>query len=80
MDLTGNFYITDISVNQGETYQMSDLSVTVKELRFTDTKLVELTNEEAGRLQQQSNMAQNAITGLQNGELKSMAYKASGRE
>jgi hypothetical protein len=47
-----NYYITDISVNQGDTYQQSELSVTVKQLRFTDIKTVKLTAEEISRYNQ----------------------------
>ena len=75
MDLIGNFYITDITVNQGDTYQLSDLSVTVKELRFTDTKLVKLTSEDANRLSQQSAAWENTVTGLTEQRLESIPHK-----
>lgn len=74
------FYITDVSVNQGDTYQQSELSVTVKELRFTDIKLVELTKEKYNRYVQQNKDFTDTVTGQTSGELKSRAYVASGRE
>lgn len=74
------FYITDISVSQSDTYQQSELSVTVKELRFTDIKLVELTQEKYNRYVQQNKDFTDTVTGQKGGELKSQAYKASGRE
>ena len=51
-NLGENYYITDISVNQGDTYQQSELSVTIKELRFTDIKTVALTQEKLSRYQE----------------------------
>ena len=74
------FYIVDVSLDQGDTYQQSTLSVTVKELRFTEILVTDLTNEKAARLQQQSQEAKDTVTGQMKGELKSEAYKASGRE
>lgn len=56
MELKDNYYITDISVTQGDTYQQSELSVTVKELRFTDIKMVKVTNEDLRNLQQSQEM------------------------
>ena len=55
-NLGENYYITDISVNQGDTYQQSELSVTVKELRFTDIKMAKVTNEDLRNLQQSQEM------------------------
>ena len=74
------FYIVDVSLEQGDTYQQSTLSITVKELRFTDILVADLTNEKAARLQQQSQEAKDTVTGQMKSELKSEAYKASGRE
>ena len=63
LELKDNYYITDIQVNQGDTYQQSELSVTVKELRFTDIKLVKLTAEESSRYNQQSKEFTNVKAG-----------------
>ena len=57
------FYITDISVSQGDTYQQSELSVTVKQLRFADTQTVAMTQEELERCYQQNQSMQNTVTG-----------------
>lgn len=58
-----DMYITDISVNQGDTYQQSELSVTVKQLRFTDVKVTELTQEKYNRYQQQNKDFTDTVTG-----------------
>ena len=63
LELKDNYYITDIQVSQGDTYQQSELSVTVKELRFTDIKLVKLTAEELSRYNQQSKEFTNVKAG-----------------
>ena len=78
-ELGENYYITDISVNQGDTYQQSELSVTVKELRFTEIQIVPVTNEDIRSLEQSEKMSK-VVTGQVEGELKSKAYIASGRE
>lgn len=57
------FYITDVSVNQGDTYQQSELSVTVKQLRFTEIKVTDLTNEKYNRYQQMSQEETDTVTG-----------------
>ena len=57
-----NLYITDITVNQGDTYQQSDLSITVKELRFTSIKMAKVTNEDLRNLQQSQEM-NDTVTG-----------------
>ena len=74
------FYITDVSVVQGDTYQQSDLSVTVKELRFATTKTRALTQEELNRFQIMSQESTNTITGSETIDpFASKMYKASGR-
>lgn len=78
-ELGENYYITDISVNQGDTYQQSELSVTVKELRFTEIQIVPVTNEDIRSLEQSEKMSK-VVTGQVNTELKSKPYIASGRE
>lgn len=62
-NLGENYYITDISVNQGDTYQQSELSVTVKELRFTDIKTVALTQEKLSRYQEMNKDFTDTVTG-----------------
>lgn len=78
-ELGENYYITDISVTQGDTYQQSELSVTVKELRFTEIQTAPVTEEDIRSLKQDEEMAK-TVTGQVDGELKSQAYIASGRE
>lgn len=56
------FYITDVTVNQGDSYQQSELSVTVKELRFTDIKMAKVTNEDLRSFQQSQEM-NDTVTG-----------------
>lgn len=58
-----NFYITDVSITQENTYQQSELSVTVKELRFATTQTVALDKEMSERLKQQSEDMKNTVTG-----------------
>ena len=74
MTLKNNYYITDISVAQGDTYQQSELSVTVKELRFTDTKWVKITNEDLRNIQQDQEM-NDTVTGLQEKRLESRLHE-----
>ena len=62
-NLGENYYITDISVNQGDTYQQSELSVTIKELRFTDIKTVALTQEKLSRYQEMNKDFTDTVTG-----------------
>lgn len=57
------FYITDVSLSQDATYQQSELSVTVKQLRFAITETAQMTVEEAKRLYQQNQDMQNTVTG-----------------
>lgn len=57
------FYITDVSINQGDSYQLSELSVTVKELRFTDIKVAELTKEKLNRYNLMNKDFTDTVTG-----------------
>lgn len=66
-----NFYITDINVNQGETYQQSDLSVTVKEIRTTTTKTIPFDKETWGRFYSQNQESKKTVTG----QKESQAYR-----
>lgn len=59
-----NLYITDISVNQGDTYQESELSVSLKQLRFTDIKMKKLTAEKYNRYKQRNSDMSDTRTGL----------------
>ena len=65
------FYITDISVTQGDTYQQSDLTVTLKELRFATTETVAFDKEKWTRLNIQNQESQKTVTG----QKESQAYK-----
>ena len=79
MGLYENFYITDINISQGDTYQQSELSVTVKELRFTDVKTVKMDKEMAERLQQQSQDFKDVVTGSINKDKTKWAAETDAR-
>lgn len=74
--LENNYYITDISVTQGDTYQQADLSVTVKEVRFATTETRKMTEEDVNRMQQQSAEANDTVTGSTDTELESKMHAA----
>ena len=69
------FYITDIQVNQGDTYQESELSVTVKELRTAEVKTMAFNKEQWGRLYNQSQDSQKTVAGNSEETLKSQWAK-----
>ena len=69
------FYITDVNVSQGDTYQQSELSVTVKELRFTDIKMVDLTTEKYNRYNLMNKDFTDAVTGQTKKPLESRAHE-----
>lgn len=77
LELKDNYYITDIQVNQGDTYQQSELSVTVKELRFTDIKMVDLTKEKYDRYKIDNQNFTDTVTGQTNKPLTSKAWEAA---
>lgn len=79
MELKNSYYITDIQVNQGDNYQQSELSVTLKELRFTTIKTQKMSKEDINRFQIQEKESKKTVNGNTGGELKSKAYVASGR-
>ena len=63
MGLVDNFYITDIQVSQGDTYQQSELSVTVKELRFATTETRAMTADEMNRCAIMEQQMTDTVTG-----------------
>ena len=44
-----DYYILNVSLSQGDTYQQSELSVTLKELKFTTTQTRKFSNEDYQR-------------------------------
>lgn len=69
------FYITDVNVTQGDSYQQSELSVTVKQLRFTDIKMVDLTKEKYNRYKIENQEMVNTVTGQNKKPLESRLHE-----